>query len=128
MPTKSWLVTVSVLVEQDEAVSDPECFGEDYVIWQAVTAAIADRYADQEGTVVEGQAMATQLLDSQPAVGRCAVCDRWVYDIENATKLTPRGVSRGAVVGGYYLCDEHLPPEHPHCFGQGYDGPVPPIG
>ncbi len=51
------------------------------------------------------------------------------YDVENATDLTPTGISRGAVVQGRYRCDEHLPPGHPLCIaGRGYEGPVPDAG
>lgn len=55
-------------------------------------------------------------LDGKPAVGRCAVCNRWVYDVENRTEHTPTEISAGAVVDGQYLCDEHLPKEHPAAF------------
>jgi hypothetical protein len=35
---------------------------------------------------------------------------------ENRTLDTPTGISKGAVVGGQYLCDEHLPPDRPAAF------------
>lgn len=58
--------------------------------------------------------------------GRCAVCNRWVYDAELADGQGTDGVSKGAVVGGQFRCDEHLPPGHPLCFaGRSYDSPVP---
>ncbi len=48
-----------------------------------------------------------------------------MYDVENATDLTPTKINRGAVVNGQYRCDEHLPHGHPLCFaGRGYDEPV----
>jgi hypothetical protein len=55
-------------------------------------------------------------LDDRPAVGRCAVCNRWVYDVENATERTPTRICRGAVVDGRPLCDDHLPKDHPLAF------------
>jgi hypothetical protein len=129
MATVSHLITVSILVEQDEEALVHDGRSEDDELTQltrVVTAAIAALYAGQEGTVVKWQSLTTVPLDGNPAVGRCAVCNRWVYDVENATEWTPTGISCGAVVGGQYLCDEHLPPGHPHCFMWGYDGPVPP--
>jgi len=64
-----------------------------------------------------------------PWFGRCAVCNRWVYDCESRSELGADGVSRGAKVDGRFLCDEHLPHGHPLCFaGRGYDGPVPDSG
>lgn len=121
MNTKSRLLTISILIEQDDTVDELVNLRTDYQIQQEIMATIEDLYADQDNIRITWQSTYTASLDSQPAVGRCIVCDRWVYDIENATSITPRGISRGAVVDGQYLCDEHLPPGHPHCFGNGYE-------
>jgi len=55
-------------------------------------------------------------LDGAEGYGRCAVCNRWVYDVENFTRETPGGICRGAIVDGQLLCDEHLPKDHPVAF------------
>lgn len=126
MATKSMLLTVSVLVEQDEETSARDGWRAEDELTEAVTAAIAALYAGRAGTVVEWESLTSVPLDGKLNVGRCAVCNRWVYDVENMTELTPTRISCGAVVGGQYLCDEHLSPGHRHCFGRGYDGPIPP--
>jgi hypothetical protein len=127
MATRSWLLTVSVLIEQEEDTLRRNGWRTDDEFQQAVTAAIAALYAGRSDTTVEWQSLSSTPLDGKPAVGRCAVCNRWVYDVENLTPLTPTGISGGAVVDGRYRCDEHLPHGHPVCFaGRGYDGPVPP--
>jgi hypothetical protein len=118
MATKSWLLTVSVLVEQDE--EQPQRLGSgrrtDEEIQEAVTAALAHLLANRPGTVVEWQSLTSVPLDGKPACGRCAVCNRWVYDVENRTEQTPTGICPGAVVRGLLLCDEHLPEDHPVAF------------
>jgi hypothetical protein len=126
MATRTKLLTISVLVEQDEETLSRDDRRTDDEMRQAITAAIAALYAGRPGTVVEWESLTSVPLDGKPSVGRCAVCNRWVYDVENVTDRTPTRISCGAVIGGQYLCDEHLPPGHPHCFGRGYDGPVPP--
>lgn len=91
-----------------------------------MTTAIAALYAGRSDTMAEWESMPVTPLDGKPAVGRCAVCNRWVYDFENVSERPPTRVGREAVIDGHYLCDEHLLPEHLHCFGRGYDGPIPP--
>ena len=60
-------------------------------------------------------------LDGVDGYGRCAVCNRWVYDAERTDGEQRGGVSRGAMIGDRLHCDEHLPPGHPLCFaGLGY--------
>ncbi len=125
MRTRSWLLTVSVLIEQDEETLRRNGWRTDDEFQRAVTAAIAALYAGRSDTMVEWQSLTSTPLDEKPAVGRCAVCNRWVYDVQNATDRTPTRISRGAVVDGRYRCDEHLPPDHPLCFGSVYEGPVP---
>lgn len=124
MATRSWLLTVSVLIEQDEETVCRDGWRSDDEFQQAVTDAIAALYASRSDTVVEWESMTSTPLDGKPAVGRCAVCNRWVFDVENFTDLTPTRISRGAVLDGRYRCDEHLPPDHPVCFGRGYEGPL----
>jgi hypothetical protein len=129
MAKKSYLLTVSVLVEQDEEATRQDGLRTQDAIRHAVTAAVAALYAGRSDTTVEYQSLSSTPLDGKPAVGRCAVCDRWMYDEQNATERTPTGVLRGAVVDGRYRCGFHLPHGHPLCFGgHGYDGPVPAAG
>jgi hypothetical protein len=117
MATQSWLLTVSVLVEQDEETLLHEGGGRtDDEIRKAVAEAIAALYAGRCDTTVEWQSMTSVPLDGKPATGRCAVCNCWMYDVENCTDFTPTRISRGAVVDGRYLCDVHLPPDHPLAF------------
>jgi hypothetical protein len=98
----------------------------DEEIRKAVLAAVAAVLSYRPDVRVEWSSSSIVPLEGKPTVGQCAVCNRWVYDVENATDLTPTGISRGAVVEGRYRCDEHLPHGHPLCFaGRGYDGPVP---
>ena len=124
MATQSWLLTVSVLIEQDTEVLDGRRTDDEFQ--EAVTAAIAALSAGRTDTVVEWQSSSSTPLDGVPAVGRCAVCQQWVFDLDNFTRDTPTGISRGAVLDGRYRCDVHLPTGHPHCFcDRGYDGPVP---
>jgi hypothetical protein len=128
LATETDLLTISLLVEQDaaEAAGMPSALRPDEEIRKAVLAAVAAVLSYRPDVRVAWSSSTIVPLDGKPAVGRCAVCNRWVYDAENATDLTPTGISRGAVVDGRYRCDEHLPPGHPLCFaGRGYDGPVP---
>lgn len=131
LATTTDLLTISLLVEEDPARASrwPSFLQADEEIRKAVLAAVAAVLSCRSDVRVTWSASTIVPLDGKPAVGRCAVCKRWVYDAENATDLTPRGISRGAVVGDRYRCDEHLPPGHPLCFaGRGYDGPVPDAG
>jgi hypothetical protein len=131
LATETDLLTISFLVEQDptEAARLPFPLRADEEIRKAVLAAVAAVLSYRPDVRVEWSSSTLVPLDGKPAVGRCAVCNRWVYDVENATDLTPTGISRGAMVDGRYRCDEHLPPGHQLCFvGRGYDGPVPDAG
>jgi hypothetical protein len=131
LATETELLTISLLVEQDpaEAARLPFPLRADEEIRKAVLAAVAAVLSYRLDVRVEWSSSTLVPLDDKPAVGRCAVCNRWVYDAENATDLAPTGISRGAMVDGRYRCDEHLPSGHPLCFaGRGYDGPVPDAG
>lgn len=131
LATETDLLTVSLIVERDPAENARLSFalGSDEEIRKAVLAAVAAVLSDRPNVRVEWASSSIVPLDGKPAVGRCAVCNRWVYDAELATDVTPRGITRGAVVEGRYRCDEHLPPRHPLCFAdRGYDGPVPDAG
>lgn len=118
MATSSWLLTVSVLVEQDRelAVKLGRGWDTDRQLQEVVTAALTEFLAKRPDIAVEWESMTSVPLDGKPGVGRCAVCNRWVYDVENVTASTPTKISGGAVVDGQYLCDEHLPPDHPAAF------------
>lgn len=107
-----------VLVEQDEEKADHNGRGwtTDNEIQEAITAAIAQRFAHRTDTVVGWQSMGSESLDELPNCGRCAVCNRWVYDAESCAEDTPGGICRGAIVAGQLLCDEHLPEDHPIAF------------
>jgi hypothetical protein len=131
LATASDLLTISFLVEQDpaEAAQMPFPLRADEEIRKAVLAAVAAVLSYRPDVRVKWSSSSIVPLDGKPGVGRCAVCNRWVSDVENATDLTPTEISRGAVVEGRYRCDEHLPHGHPLCFaGRGYDGPVPDAG
>lgn len=128
MATATDLLTISLLVEEDPAKAGPLPFPlrVNEEIRKAVLAAVAAVLSNRSDVRVEWSSSSIVPLDGKPAVGRCAVCNRWAYDEENATDLTPTGISRGAVIDGRYRCDEHLPSGHPLCFAdRGYDGPVP---
>src|SRR5436309_1343252 len=106
------LLTVSLLVEQAlaEVARVPFPLQADEQIRKAILAAVAAVLSDRPDVRVEWVSSSIVPLDGKPAVGRCAVCNGWVYDVANATDLTPTRISRGAVVAGRYRCDEHLPP------------------
>lgn len=129
MATHSSLLTISFLVEENLAVPGKIPFPmqrTDDEIRDAVLDAISTLLNDREDLAVEWMSTSTEPLEGKPATGRCAVCNCWVFDVENCTQATPTHISRGAVVNGQYRCDEHLPHGHPVCFaGRGYDGPVP---
>ncbi len=128
MATTTDLLTVSLLVEQNpaEVTGVPFFLRADEQIRKAVLAAVAAILSERPDVRVEWVSSSIVPLDGKPAVGRCAVCNCWVYDAENVTDQTPTRISCGAVVDGRYRCDEHLPHGHPLCFaGRGYDGPVP---
>src|ERR1700722_16680941 len=87
MATRAWLLTVSVLVEQDEELAAKLGPGwrTDNELQEVVTAALAQFLAKRPDVAVEWESMTSTPLDGKPAVGRCAVCNRWVYDAENRT-------------------------------------------
>jgi hypothetical protein len=118
LATQTDLLTVSLLVEQDptEAAGMPFPLRADEEIRKAVLAAVAAVLSYRPDVRVAWSSSSIAPLDSQPAVGRCAVCNRWVYDVEARTPHTPTGISPGAVLHGQYLCDEHLPRDHPAAF------------
>jgi hypothetical protein len=126
--TESTLLQVAVLVEEDTEVAKrlgwPTSTEEE--IRKAVLAAVAVLLRDRPHARVEWSSLTSVPLDGKPWFGRCAVCNRWVYDSESPPELGAGGVSRGAKVDGQFRCDEHLPHGHPLCFaGRGYDGPIP---
>jgi hypothetical protein len=118
LATATDVLTVSLLIEQDpaEAAQMPFPLRADEEIRKAVLAAVAALLGYRPDVRVTWSSLTIVPLDGKPAVGRCAVCNRWVYDVENRTPLTPTGISAGAVVDGQYLCDEHLPKDHPVAF------------
>jgi hypothetical protein len=118
MATRSWLLKVSVIVEQDEELAAKDGPG-----WQTndelqvvVTSAFAQFLAKRPDIQVEWEYTSSTPLADKPGVGRCAVCNRWVVDVENTTRFTPYLICRGAVLGGRLLCDYHLPEDHPVAF------------
>jgi hypothetical protein len=128
MATKSTLLTVSVLVEEDaeEAKLVGWRWDTEVEIEKAVLAAVAVLLRNRPDARVEWSSSSSIPLDGKPEFGRCAVCNRWVYDCESPPQPGAGGVSRGAKVEDRFRCDEHLPSGHPLCFaGRGYDGPVP---
>jgi hypothetical protein len=128
MATKTTLLSVSVLVEEDadEARRIGWRTSAEEEVQKAVLAAVAVLLRDRPHVKVEWASSQSTPLDGKPWFGRCAVCNRWVYDCEACSEPGADGVSRGAKVDGRFRCDEHLPHGHPLCFaGVGYDGPVP---
>lgn len=128
MTKVSTLLTISVLIEQDREVVPPVPDSESANLeveseLMAAVAALASRWPDVN---IEWSSSSYVLLDVASGYGRCAVCNRWVYDAELKDGEKRYGVSVGAIVDGRYRCDEHLPTGHPMCFcGIGYDGPIP---
>lgn len=118
MATSTNLLTVSLLVEEDSdaASSVPFPLRAEEEIRKAVLAAVAALLSSRPDVSVEWESLTIVPLDGKPSVGRCAVCNCWVYDVENVTNMTPTRINRGAVVKGQYLCDEHLPKDHPAAF------------
>jgi hypothetical protein len=118
MGTRTWLIHVHVAVEQPEELT--QNFGPDLQtqnsIEEVVTAALARHFSGSLETRVWWESMGMTQLDGKPGVGKCAICDCWVYDVENRTEHTPTEINRGAVVDGRLLCDEHLPEDHPIAF------------
>jgi len=118
LATLTDLLMVSLLVEQDaaEAAQMPFPLRAEEEIRKAVLSAVAAVMSYRPDVRVTWSSSTIMPLDGKPEVGRCAVCDRWVYDVDRCTPDTPTGISVGAVVGGQYFCDEHLPKDHPAAF------------
>lgn len=128
LATESTLLSVAVLIEEDAEESRrigwPTSTEEE--VRKAVLAAVAVLLRDRPHARVEWSSLSSIPLDGKQGFGRCAVCNRWVFDAESPPEPGGGGVSRGAKVHGQFRCDEHLPPGHALCFaGRGYDGPVP---
>lgn len=115
--TRSWLINVCVVVEQTDPPEDTDDLDPRmaYDLQEAVTAAIAQRFADAPDISVEWESMQTLPLDGLPGVGRCAECNCWVFDVENCTEYKPP-LNPGAIFDGRLLCDDHLPEDHPVAF------------
>lgn len=128
MATQTTLLTVSLLIEEDASVAErvPYPLRAEEDVRKAVLAAVAALLSDRPDIQVQWSSQTSMPLDGATGYGRCAVCNRWVYDAELSDEERRGGVTRGAVFNGSFRCDEHLPPGHPLCFaGRGYDGPVP---
>jgi hypothetical protein len=128
LASESTLLTVSLIVEEDAAVAErvPFPLRAEEEIRKAILAAVAAILSDRPDVRVEWSSLTTTPLDGSQSYGRCAVCNCWVYDAESAEGERRGGVSLGALVGGRFRCDEHLPPGHPLCFAaRGYEGPEP---
>jgi hypothetical protein len=117
MATRTWLISVSVSIEQPEELADGDMPQHRMLgnVQETVTAALAKLFAGEPETKVQWESMHAGPLDDLPGVGRCAVCNCWVFDAENCTEHVPP-VNPGAVVDGRLLCDEHLPEDHPVAF------------
>ncbi len=132
MSVQTTLLTVAVTIEEDadqpRRVRGP--FGAEQEVRKAVLAAVAVLFRDRPDVRVRWESMGAVPLDGNPQFGRCAVCNRWVFDADaKGPGWLGVGLSRGARVDGRLRCDEHLPPGHPLCFaGRGYDGPAPEPG
>jgi hypothetical protein len=118
LATASSILTVTLLIEEDVDIARrvPFPLRTDEEIRKAVLVAVSAILSGRPDVQVAWESSSIVPLDGKPSVGRCAVCNRWVYDVENVTDRTPTKISRGAVVGGQYLCDEHLPKDHPAAF------------
>ena|SRR5437773_224042 len=121
MAINSSLIKVSVLLEQEGGVEEEKTYFRppwktENDIRDAVMAALAEQFADRPTVKVSWQSMSFMPLDGRADCGRCAVCNRWVYDAQSLANDTPTGISAGAIVEGRLLCDEHLPPDHPFAF------------
>jgi hypothetical protein len=128
LATKTTLMSVSVLIEEgtDEAARAGWRATAEDEVKKAVLAAVAVLLRHRPDARVEWASSMSMPLDGKSWFGRCAVCNRWVWDCEARAEVGADGVSRGAKVDGRFRCDEHLPHGHPLCFaGCGYDGPVP---
>jgi hypothetical protein len=126
--TQTTLLAVSLVIEEDADVARrlPFPLRTEEEVRKAVLVAVAALLSDRPDVRVEWSSLTSMPLDGARGYGRCAVCNRWVYDAELADGMHRGSVSPGAVVAGRLRCDEHLPPGHPLCFaGHGYDGPVP---
>ena len=118
MATSSSVLTVSLLIEEDIDTASRVSFPlrTDEEIRKAVLAAVAAILSGRPDVRVQWESLSIVPLEGKPSVGRCAVCNRWVYDVENVIDLTPTQICRGAILDGQYLCDEHLPKDHPAAF------------
>jgi hypothetical protein len=128
LASKSTLLTVSLILEEDATLAErvPFPVRTEEEIRKAILAALAAILSDRPDVRVEWSSLTTMPLDEAEAYGRCAVCNRWVYDAESPEGERWGGVSRGAMIGGRFRCDEHLPTGHPLCFaGRGYEEPSP---
>jgi hypothetical protein len=120
------LLSVSLVVEEEADMHPGIGWPANEEIRKAVLSAVAVLLRDHPHVRVEWASTRSTPLDDKPWFGRCAVCDRWVYDYDTPSELGADGVTRGAKINGRFRCDEHLPHGHPLCFaGRGYDGPVP---
>lgn len=131
MKTRSTLLGITLLVEEDEEIASQVLFAlrTEAEIEKAVLAAVAALLSERSDVRVQWSSTTSLTLDTAEGYGRCAVCNSWTYDAELPDHIPGGGVSPGAVVDGRLRCDEHLPTGHPLCFaGRGYDRPVPEAG
>jgi hypothetical protein len=117
MQTKTILVSVHVLVEMDATELDDRNhklreLSQD--IEALLDRSLTDVLQDRQHTEFSSYSFAC--LDSCKDCGRCEVCNCWAYDAEAISEGTPRGISRGARVDDRFLCDVHLPKDHPLAF------------
>jgi hypothetical protein len=118
MGTESTLISVAVILEEDadEARRIGYAWSTEEEIRKAVLAAIAVLVRNRPHARVEWSSLSSIPLDGRPHCGRCAVCNRWVYDAESRSDDTPTGICQGAIVEDRLLCDDHLPKDHPLAF------------
>ncbi|MDY3557218.1 hypothetical protein R5W24_006406 [Gemmata sp. JC717] len=81
MATETTLLTISFLIDRDYEVALRTLLPlqADEQIRKAVLAALAAVLSGERPDVrVEWESMSVVPLEGKPAVGRCAVCNRWV--------------------------------------------------
>jgi hypothetical protein len=100
--TESTVLYVALLVEEDadeaRRIGWPTETKEE--VRKAVLAAVAVLLRDRPHARVEWSSLTSIPLDGKPGFGRCAVCNRWVYDVDEPSEPGAGAVSRGAKVVG----------------------------
>lgn len=112
---KTILFTLSVLVEAEESDLFRTGLTELDAKFGKIENGIDKILEVNEDSNLGWQSTSSLILDQDSMnCGRCEICQTWITDREKSDSL--KGLTMGVKFNNQFLCDDHLPEDHPWAF------------